>query len=235
MKAAGIRKSTVTAFCCLLIAILAIVWAAAASAPDGVEPQEDYTHVGNSFARFSSTDVEVCDAAGNTLYSVPFEWEGRSLAASGEAAVAWEPGGEMLFLGEGGYKRLQTDGTILGVYGSECGAAAVISETESGFSVSVFGAAGESFSMKADEFWPLAAAVGPGGTTLAVLGADEDGYLAGLYGMDAGGLLWETRLDMPAYSLEWDGAHVIALRGFDGEVRIDASGGAAIAGGADGG
>ena len=154
MKAPATRnKSKVTAFCCLLLAVLAVVWAASAGGEKEENPG-DYTVFGNSFARLTSDSVEVFSRSGDLMYTVPLTGSGSVLTASGETAALWSPGGGLLFLGEGGYRSAAVNGELLGVFGSECGAVCAICETgRSQFAVSVYSAAGEAFSLTAEGFF----------------------------------------------------------------------------------
>lgn len=143
MKAPATRnKSKVTAFCCLLLAVLAVVWAASAGGEKEENPG-DYTVFGNSFARLTSDSVEVFSRSGDLMYTVPLTGSGSVLTASGETAALWSPGGGLLFLGEGGYRSAAVNGELLGVFGSECGAVCAICETgRSQFAVSVYSGRG---------------------------------------------------------------------------------------------
>lgn len=220
MKAPATRnKSKVTAFCCLLLAVLAVVWAASAGGEKEENPG-DYTVFGNSFARLTSDSVEVFSRSGDLMYTVPFTGSGSVLTASGETAALWSPGGGLLFLGEGGYRSAAVNGELLGVFGSECGAVCAICETgRSQFAVSVYSAAGEAFSLTAEGFFPLAAAVSPDGGELALLCADETGYFVRTYSLRSGAAQADTRLDGTAYSLTWDSSGLRAAY-TDGEAII---------------
>ena len=149
MNALKTRKNTVTALCFLLLAVCALLWSATAGTDEGLDEER------NTFARFSSDSVEVLDSGGQVLYSVPFAHPLRTLTPSGEVCAAWAPGGEVLFLGRGGYKTPEVPGRVLGVFGSECGAVVLICETGSGDTlVTVYGAGGPVFTLQPRGFLP---------------------------------------------------------------------------------
>ena len=153
---ARLRRGKTLAFCSLLLAVAAVAWFASARAPENEVISGNYTPVGNSYARFSSENVEVVTREGEVLYSAGFDYPRRALTASGEGAAAWSEGGEILLLGEGGHRRVRIDGAVCGVFGSDCGALAVVSEKRGEVRVSVCTALGEVLSISPDA-WPVAA------------------------------------------------------------------------------
>ena len=204
MKSAlRIRRGKAAAFCCLLLAVLAAVWSAAA---DPEENASDMLAVGNSFVRFSSENLELLSSRGEILCSLPFPYEGRQITAAGPGAAAWAPGAELVLLGGAGYMRVETEGSLLGVFGGECGAVCAICETPQALSVHVLDIRGEVFSLVCEDFSPLAAALSPDGGQLAVLSADDEGCAVRIFSTLSGEALELSRLDAPALSLYWDGS-----------------------------
>lgn len=201
MNALKMRKNTVTAFCFFLLAVCALLWSVTAST-DETSGEER-----NTFAQFSSDSVEVLGGDGEVLYSVPFTHPLRTLTPGGEVCALWAPGGEVLFLGRGGFKSAEVNGRVLGVFGSACGAFALISEDLNGDTlVSVYGASGAVFTLYPDDFYPIAAAVSPDGRTLALLAADRYGYSLRTCEFTLGKVVIDQYLDSGAYSLRWEGA-----------------------------
>ena len=201
MNALKTRKNTVTALCFLLLAVYALLWSATAGTDEGAGEER------NTFARFSSDSVEVLGTDGQVLYSVPFTHPLRALTPSGEVCAAWAPGGEVLFLGRGGYKTPEVPGRVLGVFGSECGAVVLICETGSGDTlVTVYGAGGPVFTLQPEDFFPVAATVSPDALALALLAADGYGYSLRTYSLNDGEALTNQYLDGEAYSIKWEDA-----------------------------
>lgn len=172
---ARLRRGKTLAFCSLLLAVAAVAWFASARAPENEVISGNYTPVGNSYARFSSENVEVVTREGEVLYSAGFDYPRRALTVSGEGAAAWSEGGEILLLGEGGYRRVLIDGAVCGVFGSDCGALAVVSEKRGEVRVRVCTALGEVLSISPDA-WPVAAGIDAAGRTLALLTAGAGGF-----------------------------------------------------------
>ena len=103
----------------MLLAVLCLVWYAGTLAPDNAVISGNYTAVGNSYARFSSENAELLSGDGEVLSAVEFGYPERYLTSSGETAVAWEPGGNIAFLGAGGARLEKAEGRLLGVFGSD--------------------------------------------------------------------------------------------------------------------
>ena len=119
-NAVRVRRGRVLALCFAALAVIAVAWSASAPAAEEEIPA-GYARVGNSFARFSSKNVEVFSPEGELLYSLPFEYAQRTLTPSGEGAAAWAPGSGIFLLGEGGYRYVAVEGELLGVFGSSGG------------------------------------------------------------------------------------------------------------------
>ena len=221
MKSAERTRAKTLALCVLMLAVALLAWYAGTRAPDNAVNDGRYTPVGNSFARFSSNGVEVVTREGETLYSAEFDYPDRLLTRSGETAAAWTGEGEMLLLGEGGYRRVSVRGELLGVFGSECGAVCAITAAESGGErIALYGAYGEVFSFE-PEGRAIAAAVSPDGGALAVLTLDGAFYVSA-YSLPLGGALWRRGLDSAAYDLEWEGSSRVRADTGSGELYIDA-------------
>ena len=200
-NAVRVRRGRMLALCFAALALIAVAWSAAVTAPEDEIPA-GYTSIGNSFAHFSSDDVEVVTAEGEVLYSVPFDYDRRTLTPSGEGAAAWAPGESMLLLGEGGYLNVEPEGELLGVFGSVGGAVCAVCETRDGPSVTVYRGSTAVFSLECESFFPLAAAVSPYGSELALLCADGAGYALRTYSL-SGGSVSVDRLDGAAAGLTW--------------------------------
>ena len=194
------RKSAAAALCFFLLAICAVVWAASAGTTDAGEGPETALPLGNSFVRLSSGRAEaVC--GGETAYSVP----AAALVPLGDtAAAAWTPGGQVWFLGEGGPREAEVPGRVLGVFGADCPAAAVIYETAEGASVGVYSPAGEACALECEGFFPIAAAFEPGAGRIALLRAQAGGYWIGIYSLPGFTELYSTKAAGAAYTLIWD-------------------------------
>ena len=222
---ARLRRRKTLAFCSLLLAVAAVAWFASARAPENEVISGNYTPVGNSYARFSSENVEVVTREGEVLYSAGFDHPRRALTASGEGAAAWSEGGEILLLGEGGYKRVLIDGAVCGVFGSDRGALAVVSEKRGEVRVSVCTALGEVLSISPDA-WPVAAGIDAAGRTLALLTAGAGGFAVSAYSLPGAAESWTVALDSPRYDLEWTDAGTLRVFGGGEELYIDAVTGA---------
>ena len=200
------------ALCFFLLAVAAIVWTAAERREQEPEELTNYAALGNSFARISSGRAEVFSASGELAYAV--DCGAERLEPCGEAAAAWSPGGRLVFLGAGGYREAGTHGELLGVFGSESGAACALWLGPDGARVSVYGAAGEAAHIcPGDGIFPLAAAISPRLDAAAVLGADSEGYVLLEYSLPGLELRASARLDSPAYTLIWgeDGPRAVEL------------------------
>lgn len=202
-NAVRVRRSRMLAFCFAALALIAVVWSAAATAREDEIPA-GYTSIGNFLAHFSSDVVEVVTAEGEVVYTAPFDYAGRTLTPSGEGAAAWAPGEGMLLLGEGGYLRVEPAGKLLGVFGSVGGAVCAVCETRDGPAVTVYSGSAAVFSLECESFFPIACAVSPSGNELAVLSADGAGYALRIYSISGGSAAVE-RLDSAAADLSWTG------------------------------
>lgn len=217
----AVRARTKTvAFCVMLLAVLGLAWYAGTLAPDNEVISGNYTAVGNSYARFSSENAELLSGDGEVLSSVAFDYPERYLAASGETAVAWEPGGCIAFLGAGGARMEDVDGRLLGVFGSGCGAVAAITESGGEVAVLIFGSPGVELGLTPGTR-PIAAVISPDGTLLALLSPERDGFYVSAYSLPDMAPAWRTPLDRPQYDLEWTGAAALTASGGDGETYID--------------
>lgn len=219
MRSATRARAHVTAFCVMLLAVLGMVWYASTLAPDNAVISGNYTPVGNNFARFSSGKAELLSRTGEVISSVEFDYPDRALTAAGSVAAAWEPGGSIAFLGEGGAKLAREDG-LLGLFGSESGAVSMIVERSGRAEVVVYGAPGVRLELTAGS-WPIAAVISPHGDVLAILSPEEGGMSVTAYSLPGSEELWHTTLSSPQFDLEWiDDAALHAFRG-GGDIYID--------------
>lgn len=219
MRSATRARAHVTAFCVMLLAVLGMVWYASTLAPDNAVISGNYTPVGNYFARFSSGNMELLSRTGEVISSVEFDYPDRELTAAGSVAAAWEPGGNMAFLGAGGAKTAREDG-LLGLFGSESGALAMIVERDGHTGVVIYGAPGVRLELTSGA-WPIAAVISPHADVLAILTPEEGGMSVTAYSLPDAEVLWHTALASPQFDLEWiDAATLHAFRG-GGDIYID--------------
>ena len=225
MRSSTLRRGKTLSLLAALLAAALLYWFVSARTAGDGEIYADYVPVGNNFARFTSDSVELTDRDGVVLASAPFDHAGRALTVSGEIAAAWSPGGEVVFLAAGGCRDARLPGTLLGLFGSDCGAVAAICEIRGEAAVLVYGQYGEALRLETEE-WPIAAAISPDGSGLAVLTAGTGGFSVGLYGLADGRRLWTLKTDRPEYDLEWADGRTLRAFGGGTELYIDGPSGA---------
>lgn len=220
MKSAVRARTKTVAFCVMLLAVLCLVWYAGTLAPDNAVISGNYTAVGNSYARFSSENAELLSGDGEVLSAVEFGYPERYLTSSGETAVAWEPGGNIAFLGAGGARLEKAEGQLLGVFGSDTGAVSALIEDGGEVKAEIFAAPGVKLVLSPGNR-PIAAVIGGRGTVLALLSPERDGFYVSAYSLPDMSPAWRTPLDGPQYDLEWTDTAVLCAFGGDGEIYID--------------
>ena len=138
--------------------------------------------MGNSYARFSSENAELLSGDGEVLSAVEFGYPERYLTSSGETAVAWEPGGNIAFLGAGGARLEKAEGRLLGVFGSDTGAVSALVEDGGEVKAEIFAAPGVKLELSPGNR-PIAAVIGGRGSVLALLSPERDGFYVSAYSL----------------------------------------------------